>query len=188
MRKWIAIAVAVAVAAIAVPMMMLTAMITAVSGAQQQVSSTNASLCSASWQGEGLTEQNLTPAQLDAAATIYAAALETGVGPEGAIVGIATAMQESLLGAHPRSLTPNGDGDVGLFQQRSLVGWYANGATQEENITILNDHAYAARTFFLGNDTTTGYHIPGLVDIDGWRDLSVTQAAQKVQRLSLIHI
>lgn len=182
MRKWIAIAVAVAVAAIAVPMMMLTAMITAVSGAQQQVSSTNASLCSASWQGEGLTEQNLTPAQLDAAATIYAAALETGVGPEGAIVGIATAMQESLLGAHPRSLTPNGDGDVGLFQQRSLVGWYANGATQEENITILNDHAYAARTFFLGNDTTTGYHIPGLVDIDGWRDLSVTQAAQKVQR------
>ena len=182
-KKWLIGAAVVAVlSVVAVPFMLVTAMITVVSGAQQQVSSVNSSLCSASWQGEGVTESDLTPAQLNAAATIYAAANDAGVGPEGAIVGIATALQESNLGADPRILLPNADGDVGLFQQRSLVGWYANGATQQENIDTLNDHAYAARVFFLGNDTTTGYHIPGLVDIDDWRTMSVTEAAQAVQR------
>lgn len=182
-RRWLLAAVAVlGIVTVGAPMVAVMAMTTMLSGAHHQVSASNASLCSASWQGEGVTERDLTAQQLDAAATIYAAALETGMGPEGAIVGIATAVQESNLGADPRSLTPNSDGDVGLFQQRSLVGWYANGATQAENIATLNDHAYAARTFFLGNDTTTGYHIPGLNDIDGWRNMPLTQAAQKVQR------
>ncbi len=182
MKKWIALAVIVTLIGGAVPTAAVMAMVTAISGAQQHVSSSNASLCSASWQGSGLSEQNLTAGQLNAAATIYAAATETGAGPEGAVVGIATAAQESNLGADPRTLTPNSDGDVGLFQQRSLVGWYANGATQEANIVTLNDHAYAARTFFLGNTTLAGYHIPGLSDIDGWRTMSVTAAAQAVQR------
>lgn len=182
MKKWIAIAAVAALASLAVPVVMLMMIMTAVGGSQQQVSSTHASLCTASWQGDSITERDLTGSQLDAAATIYAAAIETGAGPEGAIVGIATALQESDLGANPYSRTPNSDGDVGLFQQRSLVGWYANGATQEENITTLNDHAYAARTFFLGNDSLDGSHIPGLTDIDGWREMAVTEAAQSVQR------
>ncbi len=97
------------------------------------------------------------------------------------MVGIATAMQESTLGAHPAAATPNQDGDVGLFQQRSLVGWYADGTTQAENLQILADDAYQARTFYLGHTTTTGWHIPGLTDIDGWQHMSVAQAAQKVQ-------
>ena len=183
MTKWIALTVGVLLlAGVGIPVMMVMAMATMIGGAQQQVSSANASLCSASWQGDGITERDLTSQQLDAAATIYAAALDSGLGAAAAIVGIATAAQESNLGADPRTLTPNGDGDVGLFQQRSLVGWYANGATQADNVAILNDHAYAARTFFLGHDTTTGYHIPGLADIDGWQDMPVTQAAQAVQR------
>ena len=183
MTKWIALTVGVLLlAGVGIPVMMVMAMATMIGGAQQQVSSANASLCSASWQGDGITERDLTSQQLDAAATIYAAALDSGLGAAAAIVGIATAAQESNLGADPRTLTPNGDGDVGLFQQRSLVGWYANGATQADNVAILNDHAYAARPFFLGNTTTSGYHIPGLADIDGWQDMPVTQAAQAVQR------
>ncbi len=115
---------------------------------------------------------------MNRAALIYAAALDTGVGPAGAVVGIATAMQESTLGAHPAAATPNSDGDVGLFQQRSLVGWYADGTTQQENLTILADDAYQARTFYLGHTTRAGWHIPGLVDIDGWQHMSVGGGAE----------
>jgi len=68
-----------------------------------------------------------------------------------------------------------------LFQQRSLVGWYADGTTQQENLAILADDAYQARTFYLGHTTLTGWHIPGLTNIDGWQHMSVAQAAQKVQ-------
>ena len=96
-------------------------------------------------------------------------------------MGIATAMQESALGAHPAAQSPNGDGDVGLFQQRSLVGWYAGGTTQQENLSILADDAYQARTFYLGHDTRSGWHIPGLTDINGWQQMTVTEAAQRVQ-------
>ena len=180
MKKWLIGAAAAAIlGGLLVPLFLGMSMVMLISGAQQ--STTEAGLCAASWQGDGVTERALSSEQLDAAATIYAAALETEVGPEGALVGIATALQESDLGADPSTLRPNSDGDIGLFQQRAYVGWYANGTTVEENIQILLDHAYQARVFFLGNDSTSGFHIPGLVDIPNWRDLTLTQAAQKVQ-------
>ena len=94
------------------------------------------------------------------------------------------------MGADPATKRPNSDGDVGVFQQRAKVGWYADGATVEENTEILNDVRYAARTFFLGHKVgvysrtgagRVGYHIPGLVNINGWESMDLGQAAQKVQ-------
>lgn len=136
----------------------------------------------------GVTAENLTQEQISIARVIYDEALTQGLGDAAAIIGIATAKQESDLGADPTSKTPNEDGDVGVFQQRALVGWYADGATLEENTQILNDPLVAARTFFLGHTVGVdggldkGEHIPGLVDIDGWQQMTVTQAAQAVQR------
>lgn len=174
--------VTILVAMIAIPLGMIIVLASG-SGTRQEHALQPGMQCTASWQTTGESDtQGLNPQQLDAAATIYAAAIETGAGSAGAVVGIATAMQESRLGTHPSSLTPNSDGDVGLFQQRSLVGWYGNGQTQSENVQILLDHAYASRTFFQGNDSLDGYHIPGLLDITGWETMSVTRSAQAVQR------
>lgn len=163
------------------PLMLMMGILTLTGGAQQQAGSSNAQLCTPSWQGEGVTERDLSTTQLSAAATIYAAAQETGAGDAGAIVGIATALQESDLGMSTASLTLNPDGDIGWFQQRAHVGWYADGATLDENITILSDGSYQSGTFFLGHDSTDGSHIPGLLDIDGWQDMPLTDAAQAVQ-------
>ena len=43
------------------------------------------------------------------------------------------------------ALPPSLGLQVGLFQQRSLVGWYADGTTQAENLRILADDAEASR-------------------------------------------
>ncbi len=182
MKKWvIGVAVVVCAASLLVPFAAVMVIVSLLGGSQQQMSAGNAALCTASWQGEEVTERDLSREQLDAAATIHAQAQAAGVGDQGATVGIATALQESDLGAAPSSLEPNGDGDIGLFQQRTYLGWYADGATQQENIRILLDHAYQAKVFFLGHDSLDGYHIPGLVDIENWQSMSLTQAAQAVQ-------
>lgn len=136
-----------------------------------------------SWDPSLPAETELEAGQVERAAVIYQVALDVAAGPAGAVVGIATAMQESSLGANPAAMAgPNADGDVGLFQQRSLVGWYADGATQAENLRILADDRYQATTFFTGHTTLDGWHIPGLLNIDQWQAMTVTQAAQKVQR------
>jgi len=180
-RWWLLPAVIVVVGSLMVPLLLISTVMVAFTGAQQATSASNASGCTASWQGDSLTETDLTDAQLNIAATIYQVAGEVGVGDPGAVVAIATALQESTLGANPAAQVPNSDGDVGIFQQRALVGWYADGTTLQANTTILLDPAYAARTFFTGHDTADGYHIPGLVDIPNWQRLTVAQAAQAVQ-------
>lgn len=146
--------------------------------------------CEGSWTGGSPTERNLTQDQLNNAGIIYTTAMETGMGERAAAIAIATALQESDLGADPSSSSLNGDGDVGVFQQRAYVGWYADGSSTEENKGILLDTAYAARTFLLGhtvkvsghNGNPVGYHIPGLADINDWQNMSLTKAAQAVQR------
>lgn len=107
---------------------------------------------------------------------------------DAAVIGIAVARQESQLGAAAGIDQPNGDGDAGVFQQRQKPGWYGT-------LAQVTDPAYAARTFFLGKTLTaadvkgapapagpTGYHIPGLADVDGWAELSIIDAAHAVQR------
>jgi len=134
---------------------------------------------------------SLSASQLAVAAQIVKAGMDAGLPPRAWLVALVTAMQESALGADPASQVPNRDGDVGVFQQRALLGWYADGATVAENVAILKDPYYAAMTFYEGHDVAAtvtggagaaGYHIPGLVDITGWESVPVWVAAAAVQR------
>ncbi len=97
--------------------------------------------------------------QVTAAAGIVGVGVRMGVPPRGWIIAVATAMQESGL----RNL-PGGDRDsVGLFQQRPSQGW----GTREQ----LTDPTYAATKFYAK-----------LLEIPGWQDMALTDAAQAVQR------
>ncbi len=134
---------------------------------------------------------SLSPEQMAAARVVVETGHRLGLPRRAWVVALATALQESTLGADASSMRLNGDGDVGLFQQRAYPGWYADGATTEENVARLLDAEYAARTFYLGHDVAVrasggagpvGYHIPGLVDVAGWESMPVWQAAAKVQR------
>jgi hypothetical protein len=102
---------------------------------------------------------DLTVEQAGNAATIAGVGLAKGMPNHAVTVALATAMQESGL----RNL-PGGDRDsAGLFQQRPSQGWgtYAQ----------VTDPAYAATAFY-----------DKLRSEPDWTTLSVTQAAQLVQR------
>ncbi|MEO3780478.1 C40 family peptidase [Micromonospora sp. B11E3] len=93
------------------------------------------------------------------AAVIVTVGAQLKVPPRGWVIALATAMQESTL----RNL-PGGDRDsIGLFQQRPSQGW----GTPAQ----LADPRYAAGKF---------YH--GLLGVDGWQAMALTDAAQAVQR------
>lgn len=100
--------------------------------------------------------------QVEHATTILTVGQQLGVPPRGWVVALATAMQESTL----RNL-PSGDRDsLGLFQQRPSQGW----GSREQ----IMDPAYAAEAFY-----------QRLVQLEGWEQMPVTQAAQAVQRSAL---
>lgn len=102
---------------------------------------------------------DLTVEQADNAATIAAVGISQGMPAHAVTVALATAMQESGL----RNL-PGGDRDsAGLFQQRPSQGWgtYAD----------VTDPVHAATAFY-----------DKLRSEPDWPTLSVTQAAQLVQR------
>jgi hypothetical protein len=93
---------------------------------------------------------------------------------QAAVVAVATALQESNLhnvasSAVPESLKYPHDGvsvnldSIGLFQQRPSQGW--------GTVAQLMDPRYA-----------TGVFYDRLVKVAGWQNLSVTDAAQAVQR------
>ena len=132
----------------------------------------------------------LTNKQITMATTIVETGQKLGLPPRAWAIALITALQESTLGADNSTTTPNEDTDVGVFQQRAKVGWYADGLSVEQNTEILNDLIYAATTFYQGHDVgiaapdaagPIGYHIPGLIDIQGWDSMPLWQAAQKVQ-------
>jgi tetratricopeptide (TPR) repeat protein len=79
-------------------------------------------------------------------------------------------MQESEL----RNLSYGDRDSLGLFQQRPSAGW----GTPEQ----VMDPVYAAQAFFGGPNSPTSGEPPGLLDVDGWADMPLTQAAQAVQR------
>jgi hypothetical protein len=104
-------------------------------------------------------EFTLTPEQADNAATIAAVGGRLGMPAHAVTVALATALQESKL----RNL-PGGDRDsLGLFQQRPSQGWGTS--------TQIMDPVYAATAFYTR-----------LKALPGWAQLSVTEAAQLVQR------
>ncbi|MFD4123906.1 C40 family peptidase [Streptomyces globisporus] len=105
---------------------------------------------------EGLT---LPGEQIPHAQTIVAAGISLHVPRRGQIVAIATAMQESRL----RNLSYGDRDSLGLFQQRPSQGW----GTADQ----IRDPVYSAERFY-----------KALVTVDGWEQLTVTQAAQAVQQ------
>jgi hypothetical protein len=93
------------------------------------------------------------------AATITAVAVARKLPARAATIAIATALQESKL----RNLTYGDRDSLGLFQQRPSQGW----GTKAQ----VTNPVYASNAFY-----------DVLVKIEGYRTLSVTKAAQKVQR------
>nr|WP_245675484.1 hypothetical protein [Micromonospora halophytica] len=115
----------------------------------------------------------LTQAQMDNAKVIVDVGVDMGVPRRGLVVAIATAMQESNLYNlasdvlpesfdHPHQGSGSDHDSVGLFQQRPSSGW--------GTVAQLMRPAYAAGAFYTA-----------LLEVPGWRDMSVTAAAQAVQ-------
>ncbi|TKV61560.1 heavy metal transporter [Nakamurella flava] len=101
---------------------------------------------------------DLTAAQLQHASTVNAVGLRRGLPERARVIALATAFQESSLRNRP-----DGDRDsVGLFQQRPSQGW----GTPEQIL----DPVYASGRFY-----------DALVEVPGWTDLPLTEAAQAVQ-------
>jgi hypothetical protein len=103
-------------------------------------------------------------AQTTNATTIAAVGKRIGMPDHAVTVALAAAMQES--GLHNLS---HGDRDsVGLFQQRPSQGW--------GSVSQLMTPVYAASAFY-----------KALAKVPGWGEMSVTEAAQRVQRSSAPH-
>ena len=101
----------------------------------------------------------LEPEQAGNAAVIAAVAVSRGLPGRAATIGIATALQESKL----YNLAGGDRDSIGLFQQRPSQGW---GTAAQ-----VHDPVYAANAFY-----------DVLVKIEGYQNLPITKAAQKVQR------
>ena len=106
--------------------------------------------------------------QAASARVIVAVGQQRDVPARGLLIALMTAMQESGL----RNLDYGDRDSLGLFQQRPSMGW----GTPEQ----VREPAYAAAAFFGGPSSPTGN--PGLLDVDGWEAMALTEAAQAVQR------
>lgn len=124
--------------------------------------------------------------QLGHAATIITTGSKTqGVGRDGVLVALMSALTESHLrmlanpGAYPDSTSYPHDGtgqdhdSLGLFQMRPAAGW--------GTVAQLMDPGYQAAAFF-GGATGPNHGSPrGLLDIPDWQQLSKGAAAQAVE-------
>ncbi|MGW5650573.1 C40 family peptidase [Streptomyces humi] len=108
---------------------------------------------------EGL---DLPAEQIPNAATIVAVGLSLDVPTKGQLIALATAMQESRL----RNLNYGDRDSLGLFQQRPSQGW---GSAEQ-----IRDPTYASEQFY-----------KHLLKVSGWQQMTVTQAAQAVQKSGL---
>ncbi|MCM1967964.1 C40 family peptidase [Streptomyces sp. G1] len=97
--------------------------------------------------------------QISNAKTIQATGVAMKVPVRGQIVALATALQESGL----LNLDYGDRDSLGLFQQRPSQGW----GTPEQ----VRDPVYASTRFY-----------EGLSKVSGWESMTITQAAQAVQR------
>lgn len=104
------------------------------------------------------------------ARTIIAVGRSLGVSDYGIVIALAAAAQESSL----YNLSSGDRDSVGLFQQRPSQGW---GSRKQ-----LLDTAHAARLFYGGSHNPNAGSTSGLLDVRGWSRMTVTQAAQSVQR------
>ena len=100
--------------------------------------------------------------QLANAKAIVEAGQELNLPPRAWTIAVATALQESNLHNLGHLGAKNDHDSLGLFQQRPTSGW----GTAEQ----IQDPNYSAKSFY-----------KGLAKVDGWQDLPLTKAAQKVQ-------
>lgn len=116
---------------------------------------------------------DIDPSQASVAATMVGAVTRygvahprSGVGERAAVLVLAAGLQESKL----QNLAPGaGDRDsVGVLQQRPSQGW--GGAAAKKDPAVLNDVFFATTTF-----------LDHLVEVPGWRQLSLADAVQRVQ-------
>jgi LysM repeat protein len=112
----------------------------------------------------------LTAEMATNARIIISVGRELGVPNYGIVIALATAAQES----HLRNLDYGDRDSIGLFQQRPSSGW--------GSVTQIRDPRYSARAFFGGPNSPTPGSTVGLLDIPRWQHLSLTDAAQAVQR------
>ena len=96
--------------------------------------------------------------QIPNAKTIVATGIALQVPARGQVIALATALQESGL----QNLGYGDRDSLGLFQQRPSQGWGTAAQIQ--------DPVYASTAFY-----------KALLKVDGWQDLPLTVAAQKVQ-------
>lgn len=138
---------------------LLTAQMSAALRGQQQSFSDGGSCATSTGavETEAASAGSLSAAQVGYARTIWRVGAEMGAGDRGGVVGIATALQESTL----RNLSYGDRDSVGLFQQRAGWGSVA---------TRMNPEA-SARLFYVA-----------LLQVPGWKAMTVTRAAQAVQR------
>ncbi|CAN5330761.1 hypothetical protein BH11ACT3_BH11ACT3_17560 [soil metagenome] len=118
---------------------------------------------------DGTTVTPLTAEMAANARIVIQIGRQLGVPDRGIVIALAAAMQESSL----RNVSYGDRDSVGLFQQRTSTGWGP--------VTSLLDVSHAARLFYGGPSNPNGGKTRGLLDISGWQNLTVTQAAQKVQ-------
>ncbi|MFI6229620.1 hypothetical protein ACIBCR_20160 [Micromonospora echinospora] len=104
----------------------------------------------------------LSAEQKDNAKAIIEATKKAGMDERAAVVAIATSLQESKLENLGHLGDRNDHDSQGLFQQRPSSGW----GTVEQ----ITDPAYSTTAF-----------LKGLKQVDGWKDMPLTQAAQTVQ-------
>ncbi|MEV0807979.1 peptidase M23 [Micromonospora sp. NPDC050200] len=115
----------------------------------------------------------LDETQMDNAKAIVKAGRKMGVPRQALVIAVATAMQESNLYNYASGVLPESQNyphqaigwdhdSVGLFQQRPSSGW--------GEVRDLMDPAYATEAF-----------LSALLEIPGWQDLPLTDAAQAVQ-------
>ncbi len=96
------------------------------------------------------------------AEAIVEATRKAGLDERAAVVAVATSLQESKLENLGHLGGANDHDSQGLFQQRPSSGW----GTVEQ----ITDPGHATAAF-----------LKGLKRVDGWRDMPLTEAAQKVQ-------
>ncbi|GAA5168997.1 hypothetical protein GCM10023321_63890 [Pseudonocardia eucalypti] len=127
------------------------------SGTNDQAGTNSPASCARN--GQPIQPPGYTAEQVASAATIIRVGQQLGVPPQGWVIALAAALQESGL----RNLNYGDRDSLGLFQQRPSQGW--------GNPDQIMNPDYAATQFYRH-----------LLAVPGWERMSVTDAAQAVQR------
>ncbi|MEO3820892.1 hypothetical protein [Plantactinospora sp. B24E8] len=104
----------------------------------------------------------ISPEQADNVKAIVKATKKAGLDERAAVIAVGTSLQESKLENLGHLGASNDHDSLGLFQQRPSSGW---GSPDQ-----ITDPQYSTTAF-----------LDGLKQVDGWHDLPLTVAAQKVQ-------